>query len=73
VGNFIYLLEHEVEHVLRNVLPFRLVLKGRKHLSHGNRIQHTTSKGHSLRIVKFSITYEMEPGTTYDAKGTKVN
>jgi hypothetical protein len=35
VGNFIYLLEHDVEHVLRIVVPFRLVMKGSKNLSHG--------------------------------------
>jgi hypothetical protein len=32
-----------------------------------------TSKGHGLRnVVKFTITYEMEPGTTYDAKRTRI-
>jgi hypothetical protein len=68
VGNFIYLLEHDAEHVLRNVVPFRLVMKGSKNLAHGNRVRHTTSKGHGLRnVVKFLITYEMEPGTTYNA------
>jgi FMN-dependent NADH-azoreductase len=71
VGNFIYLLERDVEHVLRNVLTFRLVMKGSKNLSHGNRVQHTTSKGHGLRnVVKFSITCEMEPGMTCDAEET---
>jgi hypothetical protein len=73
VGNFIYLFERDVEHVLRNVLPFRLVMKGSRNLSHGNRVQHTTSKGHGLRnVVKYSITYEMEPGTTYDAERTTI-
>jgi hypothetical protein len=71
LGNFISLLEHDVEHVLRNVIPFRLVLNGSKNLSNGNRVRHTASKGHGLRnVVKYSITYEMEPGTTYDAKRT---
>jgi hypothetical protein len=73
VGNFIYLLVHDVEHVLRNVVPFQLVMKGSKNLSHGNRVRHTASKGHGLRnLVKFSITYEMEPGTTYDAERTRI-
>jgi hypothetical protein len=73
VGNFTYLLEHDVEHVLRNVVPFQLVMKGSKNLSHRNRVRHTTSKGHGLRnVVKFLITYEMEPGTTYDAKRTRI-
>jgi hypothetical protein len=59
-----------VEHVL---LPFRLVMKGSENLSHGNRVGHATLKGHGLRnAVKFSITYEMEPGTTYDAKETRI-
>jgi hypothetical protein len=62
-----------VENVLRNVIPFRLVMKGSKNLSNGNRVGHTTSKGHGLRnVVKFTITYEMEPGTTYDAKRTRI-
>ena len=27
------------------------------------------SEGHSLRnVVKYTITYELEPGTTYDAE-----
>jgi hypothetical protein len=73
VGNFIYLLERDMEHVLRNVLPFWLVMKGRKNLPHRNRVGHTTLKGHSLRnVVKFLITYEMEPGTTYNAKETRI-
>jgi hypothetical protein len=68
-----YLLEHDVEYVLRNVLPFQLVMKGSKHLSHGNNIGHTTWNGHGLRnVVKYSITYEMEPGTTYDAERTRI-
>jgi hypothetical protein len=63
-----------VEQVLRNVVPFRLVMKDSKNLSNGNQVQHTTLKGHGLRnVVKFSITYEMEPGTTYDAKRTRIN
>jgi hypothetical protein len=33
LGNFIYLSEHDVEHVLRNVIPFWLVMKGSKNLS----------------------------------------
>ncbi len=61
-----------MEHVLRNVVPFRLVMEGSKNLSHGNQIRHTTSEGHSLRnVVEYTITYEMEPGTTYDAKRTR--
>jgi hypothetical protein len=72
-GNFIYLLEHGVEHVLRNAVPFRLVMKGSENLSHGNRVRHTTSKGHGrMNVVKLSITYEMEPGTTYDAERTRI-
>jgi hypothetical protein len=62
-----------VEHVLRNVSTFRLVMKGRKNLSHGNRVRQTTLKGHGLRnVVKYSITYEMESGMTYDAKETRI-
>jgi hypothetical protein len=62
-----------VEHVLRNVVPFRLVMKGSKNLSNGNRVRHRTSKGHGLRnVLKFTITYEMEPGTTYDAERTRI-
>jgi hypothetical protein len=73
VGNFIYLLERDVEHVLRNVLPFRLVMKGSKHLSNGNWVGQTTLKRHGLRnVVRFLITYEMEPGTTYDAEETRI-
>jgi hypothetical protein len=69
VGNFIYLVGHDVEHVLRNVVLFRLVMKGSTNLSHGNQIRHTTSEGHSLQnVVKYMITYEMEPGRTYNAK-----
>ncbi len=72
MGNFIYLLGHDVEHVLRNVVPFRLVMKGSKNLSHGNQIRHTTSEGHSLRnVVEYTITLEMEPGTAYDAEKDK--
>jgi hypothetical protein len=56
VGNFIYLLEHDEEHVLRYVLPFRLVMKGSKNLSHGNRVRHTTLKGHGLRNVVKCLT-----------------
>jgi hypothetical protein len=42
-------------------------------MSHGNRVQHTTLKGHGLRnAVKLSITYEMEPCTTYDAEETRI-
>jgi hypothetical protein len=73
VENFIFLLEHDVEHVLRNVVPFRLVMKGSKNLSNGNPVRHATSKGHGLRnVVKFKRTYEMEPGTTYDAERTMI-
>jgi hypothetical protein len=62
-----------VEHVLRNVLLFRLVMKGSKNLSLGNQIRHTTLKGHGLRnVVKFLITYEIEPGRTYDAERTRI-
>jgi hypothetical protein len=62
-----------VEHVLRNVILFRLVMKGSTtNLSHGNQIRHTTSEGHSLRnVVEYTITYEMELGTTYDAEKDK--
>ncbi len=61
-----------MEHVMRNVVPFRLVMKGSKNLSHGNQIRHTTSERHSLRnVVEYTITYEMEPGTAYDAEKTR--
>ena len=68
------MLEHDEEHILRNDVPFRLVMKeGTKNLSNGNRVRHTTSKGHGLRnVVKFTIPYEMEPGTTYDAERTRI-
>jgi hypothetical protein len=73
VGHFIYLLENDVKHVLRNVVPFGLVMKGSKNLSHGKRVQHTTSKGHRLRnVVKFTITYEMEQGTAYDPERIRI-
>ena len=52
VGNFIYLLVHDVEHVLRNVVPFQLVMKGSKNLSHGNRVRHTTAEGQRSNKVE---------------------
>jgi hypothetical protein len=58
VENFIYLLEHDVEHVLRNVEPFRFVMKGSKNLSHGNRIRHLLELEIKHKHGGFNINYE---------------